>query len=118
METNSNKVIMEYMGIKPKMESPDIYTLSDSPFFSTRTSTPEQAIEDYAKYSKYATSWDWLKPVIDKIINDIGVKTVDECTSVEWDYYTMITRMWIGISIDIAYNKVVDYLLWCNKNKK
>lgn len=118
MNIIGNKTIMEYMGIKPRMESPDIYSLSDTPFFTTRTSTPEEAIENYANYAKYDTSWDWLKPVIDKIIKEIGVKSVDECTDDEWIYYTAITRMYIGVSIDIAYNYVVDYLLWYNKNKK
>ena len=64
---------------------------------------------------KYRTSWDWLKPVIDKIIKSIGVKTIDECTKEEWFYSTSITRMYIGVDIEIAYNYVCEYLLWLKR---
>ena len=66
---------------------------------------------------KFHTSWDWLKPVIDKIINMIGVKTVDECTDEEWRYYTMISRMWIGVSIVEAWVLVEDFVCFYNSGR-
>lgn len=70
----------------------------------------------------FNVSWDWLKPVIDKIIGLIGVKTVDECTDEEWRYYTMISRMWIGVDIVQAWTYVEDFICFyyssrCSLNK-
>lgn len=113
MDINLNKVIAEFMGANFMNCGGGIYIAHVNEDFCPKKMT---SIDTFCL--KYSTSWDWLKPVIDKIIKDIGVKTVDECTDTEWRYYTMISRMWIGISIDQAYNMVCDYILWYNKNKK
>lgn len=63
----SNKLILNFMGVKPTMESPDVYSYSDGIFFSVRKNTPEEVMNAIAKYAKYQTSWDWLIPVIKKI---------------------------------------------------
>lgn len=66
----------------------------------------------------YHDSWDWLKPVIDKIIGEvIGIKTIDECTQIEWRYYTCITRMYIGINIINAHADVLDFINFYNNFK-
>jgi hypothetical protein len=64
---NENRLIVEFMGFKPKMEIPDVYSYSDMPFFSIRENTPEKVVEGFIGYSKYHTSWDWLMPVVSKI---------------------------------------------------
>lgn len=65
----------------------------------------------------FLSSWDWLMPVIRKIIKDIGVKTIDECTPEEWFQNTRICQMYIGIDIELAFYYVVEYIKWYNKNK-
>lgn len=64
---------------------------------------------------KYHLSWDWLMPVIHEIIKRTGVKTIDECSDEEWFQTTRITRMYIGITIDLAFYYVVEYIKWHNK---
>lgn len=63
----SNRIICEFMGVKPKMESPDVYTYNDGIFFSVREDNPEKVMDAIVKYAKYHTSWDWLIPVVKKI---------------------------------------------------
>ena len=46
--TENNKLIAEFMGLEPKMDSPDVYTYSDMPFFSVREDTPEEVMDAIA----------------------------------------------------------------------
>lgn len=64
-------LIMQFMGVKPRLISPDVYGLSDTPWFACTHPTPEQCMISYAEYSKYDSSLDWLHPVILKISNDL-----------------------------------------------
>ena len=61
------KLIANFMGLKPKMESPDVYSFSDMPFFSIRKYNPEEVMDAIIKYSKYDTDYNWLMGVVDKI---------------------------------------------------
>ena len=69
-------------------------------------------------FLKYHSSWDWLKPVIDKIIHTIGMRTIDECTEEEWFQCTRITRMYIGVDIETAYHYVIEWINWYNNENK
>ena len=63
-----NKLIAEFMGVNAEIISTgNVHSWSDSPFFYTTEDSKEKVIENIAWYSKYHTSWDWLKPVVDKI---------------------------------------------------
>lgn len=64
---DSNRIIAEFMGLRPKMISPDQYSWSDGPTFYTENDTPEKVMDDIVEYAKYHTSWDWLMPVVIKI---------------------------------------------------
>ena len=68
----NNKIIVEFMGLKPKMESPDIYVFNDMPYFSVRENNPEDVMNAIVKYSKYNSDWNWLMKVVEKI------NTIDE----------------------------------------
>ena len=67
---------------------------------------------------KYNTSWDWLMPVVEKIIKVIGIKTIDECTREEWVVYTMITGLYIGTPIEYVYKYSVEFIKWYNEQEK
>lgn len=62
----NNQLIRQFMGLSPKLQSPDVYSYSDGIFYSVRGSI-EECIEGMNKYVKYHTSWDWLMPVVEKI---------------------------------------------------
>lgn len=63
---------------------------------------------------QYHKSWDWLKPVIDKIIEQIGIKEITECTDIEWYQYSRICDMRMNIKIEQAYYHVVEFIKWYN----
>lgn len=135
METvlEQNRMIAEFMGIKPKLESPDVYTYSDMPFFSVRENTPENVMNAISKYVKYNSSWDWLIPVIEKI-EKLGfiIKTTSSPTiSGKWYSHSIELKKSafesniIEISSDYSNNEsklstyyrfCVEFIEWYNKN--
>lgn len=117
-EIQENKKIMAFMGLEPKLESPDRYGWSDAPFFYMSNEPYESAVEAMAKYLKYHSSWDALKPVIDKIIQTIGVKVIDECDATEWRVSTNVAQMYIGVDITQAVHYVMEYIDWYNNSNK
>jgi hypothetical protein len=95
-----NKKICNYMGVKPKMESPDVYSYSGFPFFSVRDGNPEKVMESIVKYVKYNISWDWLMPVIGKISNEC-----EEPEELDELKYALLCN-----DIETAWKFVVNYL--------
>ena len=71
-----NRLIAEFMGLKPKMLNPDQYYWSDAQFFHTVNDTPEKVMDDIVEYVKYRTSWDWIMPVVNKIGKDFDVDSL------------------------------------------
>ena len=95
-----NEKIVRFMGLKPKMESPDVYTYSDGVFFSVRENNPEKVMESIIKYVKYHLSWDWLMPVIGKISSNC-----EEPEELDDLKYALLCD-----DIETAWKFVVDYL--------
>jgi hypothetical protein len=69
----NNKLIALFMGVTPRLISPDVYGYSDSPFISIIEGNPEKVMEGIAKYVKYDTDLNWLIEVAEKI-EKIGYK--------------------------------------------
>ena len=85
METilEKNLLILDFMGEKPKMKSPDRYSWSDLPYFSCVYDTPEEVMDAVAKYMRYDMSWKLLMPVLEKLCR---TKIGDGETTVEYAY--------------------------------
>jgi hypothetical protein len=104
-----NRLIAEFMGVKPKLIKPDVYGYCDSPFISITENNPEKVMEGIVKYVKYDSSWDWLMPVIEKCSNIAS--ELDE-----WERYWKITD---NIPrIDTTYEATLDFIKWYNNNNK
>ena len=104
----NNKIIAEFMGVKPRLISPDVYGYSDSPFFSCIHDTPEKVIESISKYAKYHSDWNWLMPVIAKC----RIESNEEDSYWEAIYYSLA-----DLDIDNVYTAVVSFIEWYNANK-
>lgn len=106
----NNKIIAEFMGVKPRLISPDVYGYSDSPFFSCIHDTPEKVIESISKYVKYHSDWNWLMPVITKITTLDEFQNKYEFNDLFWDTFTQL-------DINDIYQQVVLFIKWHNENK-
>jgi hypothetical protein len=127
--TKNNKLIAEFMNVTPKMQSPELYSLNDAPFFYCTETTEEKCLIAWAKYSKYNSSWDWLMPVVEKIekmqyITDevnicwdsVGGKYHTEITNASRDTFEII-RMYADTKIESTLLAVVEFIKWYNKTK-
>lgn len=123
----NNRMIAEFMGVKPKMESPDVYTYSDGVFFMCRENNPEKVMDAIAGYVKYHTSWDWLMPVVEKIESFQDGKEGDAMRchlyDVEIRQHSCIIES-VGIEmlgfhskIEATYFAIVAFIEWYNENK-
>jgi hypothetical protein len=117
---DGNKLIIEFMGEETVYNDGEQYVCPRCEHvFSAMLGDNEipvihsDCLYDILYEAQYHKSWDWLKPVIDKIIKDIvGVKEKDECSQMEWFQYTRITSMNIGIDIERAWFYVTEFLDW------
>ena len=64
-------MIADFMGVFDKILSTNnVHSWSDTPYFYTTENSIEKVKENIAKYAKYSTSWNWLMPVVHKILSD------------------------------------------------
>ena len=89
---DDNKLIAEFMGLSIK-EGVCYYTDADDMF--------PMGIEVEEPYLPYHTSWDWLMPVIAKIVKDYGEG---------WSFEE-------GYDLSVRYQSVVNFIKECNDEK-
>jgi hypothetical protein len=99
-----NKLIGIFMG--GKYRNNKIYSLIDKGYYF------------WLDELKYHSNYDWLIPVVKRIIQSIGVKSIDECSDEEWTITTNLTRLYIGTDIEVIYFAVIRYIKWYNKQNK
>lgn len=80
--------------------------------------TPDHKCGAFTSLGKlqFHKSWDWLMPVIQKIIKEIGIIPIMECSEEQRYYRDLIRNMNFDVCIDQAWSYVVSYLEWRNNN--
>lgn len=104
----NNKLIAEFMGLKPKCEMDGVYSYLDMPFFSIRENDIDKVIEEIAKYSKYHSSWEWLMKVVEKIEGLTLIETYGEFNKKE-----AIAK--ISVSIEKGFCQILSNGLYLNE---
>ena len=67
-----NRLIAEFMGLDSQILSTNnVHSWNDAPFYYITKDSKEKVMESISKYSKYHTSWDWLMPVVKRIVRDV-----------------------------------------------
>jgi len=109
----NNKLIADFMNVQP-IQYDEHYQWSDGVFFSVSGLEKDKVLQHIYKYVKYASSWDWLMPVIDKITS------LDEYVEFKNDTSSMVDEGGVYINtrfIENTYNETVEFIKWYNKNK-
>jgi chorismate synthase len=104
-EIKCNYFIVTFMGISPRMEKPDVYSFSESPFFMVRENNPEKVMSAICKYKRYSTSWGTLMPVVHKCLAICHNNMLNE-----WE--ESFGNKFMSCSIDAMYKEVVDFIIW------
>ena len=67
------------------------------------------------KYFQYNTSWDWLMPVVKKIVEDTKepLENVDMFDDLRDEIIESLTTL----DIESLYDSVTKFIKWYNKNK-
>ena len=121
----NNRLILDFMGVKPHLQSPDVYTWNDGLFYSIAETTPEKVMEGISKYAKYHSDWNWLMEVVEKIEegtfddeNSFNVTIGATCYCVIQDSFGELIEV-IGeeeTKQESVYKAVVEFIEWYNNN--
>lgn len=107
----SNRLILDFMGVKPTQYLGKSFCWSDSPHYFTSQDTFEQAMDSISNYAKYDKSWDWLKKVVDKCLHICHEEMLNE-----WE--NSFCDKFLAINIDPMYNEVVEFIKYYNSQIK
>lgn len=107
-----------FMGIKPHKVSEALYSYSDFPWYSTNRDTPEKVMHDFAGYAKYHEKWDWIIPVVKKIVDinilvnspSFGYSEQDQVDSAS--LLLVINDALTDLSIQGLFDAVYEYIQW------
>ena len=65
-----NRLLAEFMGVTPEWNIwSQNWVYSDGFFCHISNTDREKVLKSMAEYAKYSMSWDWLMPVVEKILN-------------------------------------------------
>ena len=100
----SNKLIAEFMEFEP---------ITEKYFEDNGFENEKQMIIDHVS-CKYSTSWDWLMPVVRKII-DICIEDDDHFLS---DEYTSLLETIPLANIEDSYKIVIEFIQYYNRQER
>jgi hypothetical protein len=117
------------MGLRPKLESPDIYSFSDTPWFTSRGGDPEKIMDDIANYAKYHSDWNWLMGVVEEIEdtqygkyckNTFPVVTINViCCNIKFHHNReiVICNIIRPTKMEAVHEAVFEFIQWYNKKE-
>jgi len=117
-----NKLILNFMNVRPKSVISNIYYWNDAPFYYTSEDTEEKVMRNIVGYSKYHSSWDWLMPVYTKINKYIIEKCLTDFVFAK-ETEELHLNLWISLEdysdTPIAlWKSIIKYIKWYNQQSK
>jgi len=102
----NNKLIAEFLNAPCCQTNSPQYDFSD-------ISIEDNVIYDgwvYLKHMKFHQSWDWLMPVVEKIMNMIKPEKETD----GWYAYYAIENNLCLVDIELTYRQVNEFIKWYN----
>jgi hypothetical protein len=103
---NDNKLIAEFMGYPPMTDAVDdrtiAYDIGGSIMNINNTHNENDDDVFHPDDMKFHSSWDWLMPVIAKIVKDYGDG---------WSFEE-------GYDLEVRYQSVVNFIKECNDEQR
>jgi len=130
--TENNKLIAEFMGMKPSKIFGK-YSISKD-HCTCNEDTPDKAMNGFASIAKYNTSWDWLMPIVEEIEKEgfsvyiasgwkrhSGVtKITHVCDITISGFFSKNHEHWSKFGdtkIKAVYLAIIEFVKWYNENK-
>ena len=130
--TENNKLIAEFMGMKPSKIFGK-YSISKD-HCTCNEDTPDKAMNGFASIAKYNTSWDWLMPIVEEIEKEgfsvyiasgwkrhSGItKITHVCDITISGFFSKNHEHWSRFDdnkINAVYLTIIDFIKWYNSNK-
>lgn len=125
-----NKMILDFMGVKPIYNSyTNKYTYSDGIYFTVSDDSYDKVMDSMSEYSKYNSDWNWIMGVVEEIglrnfhdKNLMGIVTIYGLNRTSIRCY--INEELINVidcsdvsGIGATYEAVCEFIEWYNKNK-
>jgi len=107
----NNKIIAEFMVLRPKSELDGVYSYSDMPFVSIRENDIKKVWRSALECVKYSSDWNWLMPVVDKCSKKSDDLNASSLFKVElW--------MFLTNEIELVCNSCLEFIKWHNEQNK
>lgn len=115
--TDKNRIIAQFMGLRPKLESPDLYSFSDSPWFVTRGNDPEKIMDDIANYAKYHSDWNWIMGATIMCFKRYDEVTDSSVFSADNQQFKLNDAL-LETNIKSLHEAVYQFIVWHNAQVK
>lgn len=119
-QLESNKIITDFMQLVPK-EYNGIYQFSDGVYFSSSSKDKQKVQNSIYEYVKYATDWNWLMLVVEKIESlgfDFNILTPTVIGIFSDEGKNLICYDGKENKIDAVYNACVEFIKFYNSAKE
>ena len=113
---SGNRLICDFMGVKPKSYIPEVFYWQDAPFFYVSEHGMEKVMDAIVGYVKYHKSWDWLMPVVEKIKSAAGALSSQD--SIEKQKAFLLFGLGISTPIETVYMYVINNIKYYNSLTK
>tara|TARA_R110000823_G_scaffold214021_1_gene343831 strand:- start:40433 stop:40831 length:399 start_codon:yes stop_codon:yes gene_type:complete len=117
--TESNKLIAEFMGLIPVDNNDSLYwyQVKDEFYINKDFNYKNKVQYTTSDMLPYHLSWDWLMPVVKKIISIINGSDFESYNDWE-DYYVVFNEVsFLELTLKDLYENVVEFIKWYNKQK-
>ena len=104
---NGNKLIDEFIGLKP-VKTFGKYLISQDHCMCSEE-TEEKAMHGFASIAKYNSSWDWLMPIVKKCYY--------KAEDIEAEEWCVRIQTAVVSDLNATYNEVIEFIKWYNENK-
>jgi len=105
--TENNKLIVQFMELKPIKVNTDFYALAKNHVHVTGKNT-DIVISGFSECAKYNSDWNWLMEVVEKIANIKGFFEIEND----------LIDMKINAKISDVYNACVEFIKWYNQQNQ
>ena len=115
--TENNKLIVQFMELKPIKVNTDFYALAKNHVHVTGKNT-DIVISGFSECAKYNSDWNWLMEVVEKIESIKGTQIFINGISCEVMFKGKVISKHFNTKIEAVYNACIEFIKWYNQQNQ